>query len=104
MPIVSITRLRVRSWLYLPAFFVQALRSVSQAAKAEGSLAVKILRDRKKTFWTATSWSSDSAMRAFMLTNPHKSAMRRLPGWCDEAALVHWSQDGPELPTWEEGH
>src|SRR5438034_1147587 len=40
MPIVSITRLRVRSWSYLPTFFVQTLRIALQAARADGSLAV----------------------------------------------------------------
>ena len=104
MPFVSITRLRVRSWFYLPAFFIQALRSARQAARADGNLSVKLLRDRRKTFWTATTWSSEAAMRAFMRANPHGPAMRRLPEWCDEAALVHWTQDGLEIPSWEEAH
>ncbi len=24
--------------------------------------------------------------------------------WCDEAAVAHWTGDGPELPTWAEAH
>ena len=60
MPIVSITRIRVRSWSYLPAFFVQTLRIARQAARADGSLAVALLRDRRNTFWTSTSWSSEA--------------------------------------------
>jgi hypothetical protein len=104
VPFVSITRLRVRSWRYLPAFLFQALRIARQAASAGGNLAVNLLRDRRSAFWTATTWSSESAMRAFMLANPHKPAMRRLLDWCDEAAVVHWTQDGPEMPSWEEAH
>ena len=104
MPIVSVTRLRVRSWMYLPAFLVRSLRIGGQAKRARGNLAVKVLNDRRKTFWTCTSWESEAAMRAFMLAPPHGPAMRRLLEWCDEAALVHWPQEGPDLPSWAEAH
>lgn len=46
MPVVSITRLLVRSWRFLPAFIVAALRIVRQAQNAEGNLGAKIFRDR----------------------------------------------------------
>jgi hypothetical protein len=104
MPVVSITRLRVRSWRYLPAFFIQTLRIARQAARAEGSLAVKLLRNSRNTFWTCTTWSSEAAMKAFMLAPPHGSTMRKLLDWCDEAALVHWTQDEHALPSWKEAH
>jgi hypothetical protein len=104
MPVVSITRLRVRSWSYLPAFLIQALRSAWQAARADGSLAVRVLRDRRMTFWTSTSWSSEGSMKAFMIAKPHGPTMRSLLDWCDEAALVHWTQADGELPSWEEAH
>jgi Domain of unknown function (DUF3291) len=104
MPVVSITRLRVRSWAYLPAFLVQTLRIGRQAARADGSLAVRLLRDRRNTFWTATIWSSEAAMKAFMHAKPHGPTMRSLLTWCNEAALVHWTQGDAILPTWEEAH
>ena len=43
-------------------------------------------------------------MKAFMHAKPHGPTMRRLLHWCDEAALVHWTQAGAELPSWEEAH
>jgi hypothetical protein len=104
MAVVSITRLRIRSWWYFPVFLLQTLRIARQAARAEGSLAVSLLRDRRNTFWTATSWSSDVAMQAFMHAQPHGPTMRRLLEWCSEAALVRWTQDGPDLPSWDEAH
>ena len=104
MPFVSITRLRVRSWSYFPAFFVQTLRIAWQAARADGNLAVRLLRDRRNTFWTVTSWSSEASMKAFMHAKPHGPTMRSLLHWCDEAALVHWTQADAELPSWEEAH
>jgi hypothetical protein len=30
--------------------------------------------------------------------------MRKLLEWCDEAALVHWTQEDDELPSWTEAH
>ena len=104
MPVVSVTRLRVRSWFYLPAFIIRSLRIARQAKSAPGNLEVRLLNDRRNTFWTTTCWESEAAMRAFMLASPHGPAMRKLLEWCDEAALVHWSQPGPELPAWTEAH
>jgi len=104
MPIISVTRLRVRSWMYLPAFLLRALRIWRQAKSAPGNLAVKVLNDRRKTFWTCTSWESEAEMRSFMLAPPHGPAMRNLLEWCDEASTVHWSQAGAVLPTWTEAH
>ena len=43
-------------------------------------------------------------MRSFMLNGVHGHGMRKLMTWCDEAAVVHWTNDGPELPSWEEAH
>ena len=103
MPVVSITRLRVRSWRFLPQFFLAAMRSAIQASRADGSLSVALLRDGN-TYWTNSSWTSEPAMRAFMLARPHGPIMRKLLDWCDEAALVHWTQDGAELPDWDEAH
>jgi hypothetical protein len=43
-------------------------------------------------------------MKAFMLGKPHGPTMRKLLQWCNEAALVHWTQTGAKLPTWAEAH
>ena len=104
MPLISITRLRVRRWWLLPQFFIEALRSAKQARSADGSLHVALLRDEHRTFWTATSWTSEAAMKAFMHAKPHGPAMRKLLDWCDEASLVHWTQDAADLPPWPEAH
>lgn len=104
MPFISITRLRIRSWRFLPAFFIQAVRSARQARRAEGNLAVSIVREARNTFWTRTVWSSEQAMKAYMVSGVHGRVMRRLLEWCDEAAVVHWSQEPEQPPTWEEAY
>ena len=102
MPLVSITRLHVRSWRYLPLFFIQALRSAWQAKQAEGNLSVAILQEARFTFWTRTVWTNESAMKHYIISGVHKQVMRSLLEWCDEAAVVHWKQDRAQPPTWEE--
>jgi hypothetical protein len=104
MPVVSVTRLRVRSWRYLVPFLYFALRSYRQAKSSQGNLATSLLRDSDKTFWTCTVWTTESAMRSFMLAGPHRQAMRRLLEWCDEAALVNWEQETNQEPEWQEAH
>jgi hypothetical protein len=102
MPFVSITRLR--SWRFVPMFAWYALRSSRQATRAEGNLASRLLRDRGNTFWTSTLWTAEAPMKRFMISSSHGQAMRKLPEWCDEAAVVHWTQDSTELPTWREAY
>jgi hypothetical protein len=104
MPFIAITRLRVRSWRYLPPFFVQTLRAAIQARKAEGNLAVSVLHEARRTFWTRTSWTNEQAMRAYMSSEPHRGVMRSLAEWCDEASVAHWTQEASEPPSWEEAH
>jgi hypothetical protein len=43
-------------------------------------------------------------MRSFMRAGVHRRVMAHLPVWCDEAAVVHWTQDGTEPPPWPEAH
>jgi len=74
------------------------------ARAASGNLAVALLRDADKAYWTCTCWTDEQAMRAFTLSGMHGAVMRRLAGWCDEAAVAHWMQDTAELPSWDEAH
>jgi len=104
MPLVSITRLRVRSLRYLPAFLINALRSAQQAKAASGNLAVSVLSDARFIFWTRTVWNDEQSMRAFMIAGTHRSVMPRLLQWCDEASVAHWLQEPLEPPSWQEVH
>jgi hypothetical protein len=100
--LVAITRLRIRSWRVAPAFAVQALRSARQAKAAQGNVGVALLAEAHRTFWTRTIWTDDGAMRAFMRAGAHRGVMVKLAEWCDEAAVVHWLQDTPVAPSWEQ--
>ena len=100
MPFVSVTRLRLRSWRFLPLFVPHALWTQRQVERAEGFRAGSLLPGQGWTFWTLTSWDSAEAMRAYMLNGAHRKAMPKLAAWCDEASVVHWETDEDGLPDW----
>jgi hypothetical protein len=97
---ISITRLRVRRLWFLPGFFLWSQRSIKQARTAAGYKAGFTLMDKSWTFWTMTGWESEAAMKAYRGSEFHKTAMKKLPDWCDEASVAHWTGDA--LPDWTE--
>jgi len=104
MAMISVTRLRLRSWLYFPAFLFYTARSSRQAQNSPGNLGVRLLNDKDRTYWTCTAWTDEASMKEFMTASPHLEAMKKLPKWCNEAAMVHWSQGEPTFPSWMEAY
>ena len=102
MPFVSLTRLRIRSFRFMPLFVPYTLLTVRQVRRAPGFLRGALLPDRRFTFWTMTAWDSQESMRQYMISGSHKAAMPKLMEWCDEASVAHWTQDNVELVSWEE--
>ncbi len=104
MLLIAATRLRLRSWKFIPVFVLHAFRSAYQARRAEGSRAVLILREARNTFWTCTVWTDEKAMQEYASSEPHRSTMRKMAHWCDEASVAHWVQESSRPPSWEEVH
>jgi hypothetical protein len=104
MPLVSVTRLHVRSLRFMPSFIIDALRSAQQARKSAGFLGGALMRDVRNVFWTVTVWTDAKAMEAYRIAGTHRLAMPRLLNWCDEASLTHWTQDSSEVPAWPEAY
>lgn len=67
-------------------------------------MAVRVVRDRRNTFWTVTMWKTAEEMKGFMVAGVHGRVMRKLLDWCDEAALAHWMQDSMDVLPWAELH
>lgn len=102
MPFISITRLKIRSIRFLPAFGLHAIRTRDQVRRAAGFEGGALLPDRAWTFWTMTAWTDEASMRRYVMEGPHRLAMPRLVHWCDEASVVHWQRDEAGLPDWDE--
>jgi len=97
---VSVTRLRIRSARFLPAFLIDTWLSMRQVKRATGYRGGALLADRNRAYWTVTAWDDATAMRAYMTSGPHRRAMPKLMRWCDQASIAHWLQDGDTLPDW----
>ena len=104
MSLIAVTRLRVRSARFLPSFAVHVFRARRQVREASGFQGGSLLADRSWTFWTMTVWDTLENMRRYMTTDPHRTTMRYLSDWCDEASVVHWDQPAASRPSWLEAH
>ena len=104
MVLISVTRLRVRSFIYLPQFLWSAFKSIRQVERSPGFLGGRLLVNAKNVFWTMTAWKDEAAMNAYRTGGAHSRAMPKLLHWCDEAAVVHWTQESSEIPFWQEVH
>lgn len=96
---VSVTRLHLRRWWYLPAFALHALRSRRQVRGSPGFVRGGLAGEPWLGFWTITIWADERSMKGFRNSAAHLKAMPRLSHWCDEASYVHWEQDGDAIPT-----
>ena len=102
MQFISVTRLRLRSIRFFIPFAILTARSKKQVESSNGCLGAEVRKTKGLAFWTLTVWDSEASMRSFMTHSPHREAMSKLAGWCDEAAVGHWTQDSQEKPTWEQ--
>jgi heme-degrading monooxygenase HmoA len=104
MPVVSVTRLHLRSLRFLPAFVWSSFRSRQQLRRAGGFRGGWLSNETVRAYWTATTWDSPEAMRAYRNSPPHAGAMKNLLRWCDSASYVHWEQAGDQIPYGETAH
>jgi hypothetical protein len=104
MPVIVVTRLRLKDPALLDDFFTAAVASLEQAKASEGGLGTNVLADANNAWWTLTAWQERRRMHAFVGSEPHRSTMARLDDWCDEATFADWEQDSPDLPDWQTSH
>jgi len=102
--LASVTRLRVRSVRYLPAFLWKTFQAQRQVARAPGFVGGRLLIEARWTFWTLTVWESEAAMKTFRGSGAHAHVMPRLVEWCDEAAYAHWIAADTSVPGWPEAY
>jgi heme-degrading monooxygenase HmoA len=104
MPVIVVTRLRLREPELFDEFFASAVAVTEQAKNSEGNLGADVLADANNVFWTLTAWRARAPMQAFVGSEPHLATMTRLDDWCDEATFADWEQSSPSLPDWQAGY
>ncbi|BAZ42223.1 hypothetical protein NIES4101_81910 [Calothrix sp. NIES-4101] len=98
MTLVSVTRLRLKYWHYLPAFMWYNLLSCWQIVNIDGFVGGKLIRDQGTVFWTVSAWKNQQAMQHYRNSGAHRQVMPMLQKWCNEAVIVHWEQADDSLP------
>jgi hypothetical protein len=104
MPVIVVTRLRLKTPAVFEDFFAAAVAVVEQAQGSAGNLGADVLAEAHNTFWTRTAWQDRGSMNTFVGSPPHLQTMSRIDGWCDEATFVDWDQPSDELPGWPDGY
>jgi hypothetical protein len=101
MPVIVVTRLRLKDPALLNEFFADAVAAIEQAQKSEGNLGADALADANNAWWSVSAWQGHGPMRAYVSSQPHRTITTRLDHYCDEATFVDWEQASPELPDWQ---
>jgi hypothetical protein len=101
MPVIVVTRLRLKNPALLDEFFIDAVAAIEQAQKSEGNLGADALADADNAWWSVSAWQERGPMQAFVRSEPHLTITTRLDHYCDEATFVDWAQDTPQLPDWQ---
>jgi len=104
MPVIVVTRLRLRDPALFDEFFGHAVAVVEQAQNSQGNLGADVLAEANNTYWTRTAWQERDLTNAFVGSQPHLSTMDRIADWCDEATFIDWEQASTDLPDWQDGY
>ncbi len=100
MPVIVVTRLRLKDPALLDEFFTDAVAAIEQAQKSDGNLGADALADAHDAWWSVTAWQDRALMQAFVDSQPHLGISARLDHYCDEATFADWEQASPDLPDW----
>jgi quinol monooxygenase YgiN len=101
MPVIVVTRLRLKDPALLDEFFTDAVAAIEQAMKSEGNLGADALADAGNVWWSVSAWHDRGRMQAYVDSEPHRGISTRLDHFCDEATFVDWEQSSPGLPDWQ---
>jgi hypothetical protein len=104
MPVIVVTRLRLRDPAFFDECFASAVAVVEQAKNSDGNLDADVLAEANNTYWTRTAWQERGVMNAFVGAEPHRSTMARIDEWCDEATFVDWDQEGADVLSWQDSY
>jgi hypothetical protein len=85
IPVIAVTRLRLRDPALLTELFTAGAAVLQQAKKADGNLGANALGDTKQRLLDTHRLARTRPHAAFMNSEPHLTTMGHLDDWCDEA-------------------
>ncbi|HZD12301.1 MAG TPA: hypothetical protein VE177_02120 [Candidatus Binatus sp.] len=99
------TYLPVRKWRHVISFFRMSGRVEQQLRRTEGVVRYGLKTDfRHKRFWTYSVWKNRQAIRPFVESEPHATAVKKFVRWAGEgAAFVQWNNNDGKV-DWEEAN
>jgi len=100
MPYVSITGLQLKSQRHALRFWWHAIRSMMQARKADGNIAVDA-RSMNGVHHTRSVWIDEAAMRRYLVAGAHFKAMKAF-GSIATGKTMGFESD--KVPDWDEVH
>ena len=101
--VVMASTLRLKSFRKVPGFLLAAMKVRRQVLAAPGAVGVSLkTRLPRKTFYTLSSWQSQSALDDFVRGEPHRSTMSRYHPEMAESKFEFWTQPAGDPPTWRQ--
>lgn len=100
MPIIALTRLKLKSIMQLPKFVIENEAAVKQLRIAKGFIGGKTLIEPNLGLWTTTLWEDEESMKAYYTSGAHKALMPKLVIYACEAVTTHFDYPSKELPSW----
>ena len=104
MPVVVVTRLRLRDPASFDEFFA-TLWQLSNRPRNRKAIFLPMCLPKLTTPTgrelhgkTVVPWTPSS------VRNRTLSTMSRIRDWCDEATFIDWEQTGEEVPDWHDGY
>lgn len=101
---VMASKLPLRSHRSIPRFLSHTVRIRRQLAHTPGLVGYALdAHPIGKTFWTVSAWTSDTELRQFDSTDPHRSMKGELRPAMLPTTFVFWTCQANELPIgWDE--
>lgn len=97
---ISITGLTVNSWHQSPVFWWHAIQSMRQARQADGNLSAET-QTINGVHHTVSAWQDVSAMRTYLTTGSHLSALKVFKKIAKGKTLGFQSD---VIPSWDDVH
>jgi hypothetical protein len=103
MPLISVTRLRVRAFRYA-GFLYQCTTLRTSGQDCTRKPFVLCPEGFQFYLLDLTVRNDETSMRSFMISGAHRRVVPRLLEWCDEPSVAHWTQDSREARLRDEAH